>query len=700
MPRLNTINVFLYRVLEKNSDLLAMNLPQAKKENRIDKLNGISVPNPYRWLEDSDNEKVVVWIGAQNRYTDSFLRNKKQIQFCDELVKNFQRVECSNFIPVKGRYFYLERQPNEDQKVLYVKDGLKGTAKKLIDPNGKSENNTISLDYWVPAWSGKYVVYGLSKNGNEMATLYVMDVEKMKNLPEEINDCSYSSVCWLPDDSGFFYTRSFHPDGLPENEERLHVKVFFHKLGDNSENDKLIFGHQRPKDDMIGISLSMDGKFLAIHVSQKWTENEIYIYDRDKEITTPLVIDIAAQFSLNFLNDKAILYTNYKANNYKILFSELNALFQNIEEWREFFPEQKNLLESVSVTANKVLLKYLVNASSEMIILNHSGHEIGKVPLPRFSTLVNVTTRRSEKEFFYEVSSFTFPKVVYRYDPETQQYEKYRVTDNPLNPDDYTIKQEWYESKDGTRVPVFIFHRKEIVLDGKNPTLLYGYGGFAINLNPTFLLGWVPWMERGGIFAVANIRGGGEFGDQWHKSGMKENKQKSFDDFIGAAEYLIAKKYTNTNHLGIFGGSNGGLLVSAVAVQRPDLFKAVCSRVPLIDMVRFPIFGMAMRWIHEYGNPEVKEDLEKILKWSPYHNVKTDVEYPNILFTTAEEDVRVHPLHARKMTALLQSVNKINKILLLTEFEAGHGPGKPISKIVEVQSLVLNFFAQELGLKM
>ena len=676
-----------------------MKIPQTDKDNVVDEINGISVTDPYRWLESGNDKNVIDWIGEQNRYTDSFLKNENQKKFLDELIKNFKVVNFSNPVPVGGRYFYTERQPDEDQMVLYAKDGLNGSPIKLVDPNGKREGNTTTIDYWFPGRTGKYVVYGLSEGGDEMATLYVVDVDKNEHLREKIVHCRYSSVRWLPDDSGFFYTRNPRPESVPKNEEHLHIKVYFHKLGDNPDNDRLIFGEGRPKDDMINLSLSVNGNYLAIHVSQKWTENEIYIYDKDKEKIIPLIVGMPAKFSLQFLNDKAIIYTNYKANNYRILSTPLNDLVKGIDDWREFFSERENLLESIAVTADQILLEYLVNACSEIITLDYSGKKTGKVPLPQYSSLAGISARITEKEFFYGLESFAFPKVIYRFNPEDHQHEKFKVTDNPINPSNYTIKQEWYSSKDGTKVPIFIFHKNEIVQNGKNPTILYGYGGFAFNKTPMFMRSWVPWFERGGVFAVANIRGGGEFGEKWHKGGIKKNKQNSFDDFIAAAEYLIKKRYTDRDHLGILGGSNGGLLVSAVSVQRPDLFKAVCSQVPLTDMARFPKFGIASRWIHEYGNPKIKNDLEKILKWSPYHNVKVGIEYPNILFTTADKDTRVDPLHARKMTAILQSVNKKNKVLIFTEMEAGHGPGKPISKTVEAQSLVLNFFAQKLELK-
>ena len=449
---------------------------------------------------------------------------------------------------------------------------------------------------------------------------------------------------------------------------------------------------------MLEITLSPDGRYLGIEASQTWTENEIYIYDRERKEIKPVITSIASKFSGIFLRDKVLLNTNYKANNYRVLESSYEDVYRPVDEWEEFIPEREFLLESIQATSNKILVEYLVNVCSEVIVFNYQGEEIGKIPLPNYSSLAGISARPEEEEFFYGVESFVFPKILYRYDPVTETYSEYRRTDNPIDPDQYEVRQEWYTSKDGTKVPVFIFYKKGLKLNSKNPTILCGYGGFGSNQTPSFMRNWVPWIERNGVFAMANIRGGGEFGEKWHKDGIKENKQNSFDDFIAAGEYLIAQKYTDNDHLGILGGSNGGLLVSAVGVQRPDLFKAICSRVPLTDMVRFPHFGIAVRWVHEYGNPEVKEDLENILQWSPYHNVKEGVEYPNFFFTTANKDTRVDPLHARKMAACLEEVNKSNCVLVFTEMEAGHGPGKPIVKIVESQALILTFFAKYLDL--
>ncbi|MBI5151722.1 MAG: S9 family peptidase [Candidatus Pacebacteria bacterium] len=676
-----------------------MNFPKTKKEEISDEMFGINVADSYRWLENADSHYVKEWIEAQNKHTDNALRNEIFEVFTDELVKNFKVTTFSNPVPRRGKYFYSERHPDEDHGVLYMKVGIDGAPVKLVDPNGMNSDNTISLDYWRISRTGKYIAYGLSQGGDEMSTLYIKDTDTNKNLADKILQCRNAQATWLPDDSGFFYCRYPEPGTVPKNEEHLHTKVYFHKLGDDPKRDDLIFGKDRPKDDMLVLSLSLDGRYLAISAAQKWTENDIYIYNHETKKTMPFVVGVHAQFSGFFLKDRVIIRTNYKANNYRVLSMPIESMFTPIDEWKEIIPESEYLLESLSPTRDRILAEYLANTCAKVEIFDHDGQHHGEIPLPPYSTLSGISTNREEDEFFYGVTSFTVPKIIYRYIPEENKFVEYRKMDNPINPDDYAVKQEWYTSKDSTRVPMFIFHRKDIAPNTAHATILYGYGGFGHIESPSFKRGFVPWLEHGGIFAVVNIRGGGEFGDDWHKGGIKENKQNSFDDFISAGEFLIKQRYTDSKHLGILGGSNGGLLVSAVAIQRSDLFKAVCSRVPLTDMVRFPMFGMAMRWIHEYGNPKNEEDLKNIVKWSPYHNVKDEKEYPAFLFTTAEKDSRVDPLHSRKMTAMLQSVNKENDVLLFTEKEAGHGSGKPIKKIVEPQALILTFFANKLGLQ-
>lgn len=674
-----------------------INPPETKKEDLVENLHEHEISDPYRWLEDANSPEARSWIDTQNEYTEKHLRGRFFEEFSAELVKNFKVTNFSNPAICKGKYFYQERKPDDDQASLYYSRGLDGEPVKLVDPNGMNEGNTISTDFWNPSPAGKYLAYGLSEGGDEMATLYIKDTETGEDLSERIERCRHSTTRWLPDESGFYYTRHPRPGTIPENEEHMHEKVYFHKIGDNPENDELIFGKDRPKDDMLGISLSMDGRYLAVQSSNTWTKNDIYIYDHETETTTPLIVGMDAKFLIRFLQDRAIIQTNYKADNKRVLSMPLDKLFNPIDEWDETIPESEHLLSGLAMTKSKLIAIYSVDAYSRIKIFDHDGAEKGELPLPPYSSIFGISTDRDEEEFFYGVGSFTFPKIIYRYDPDKNEYEEYRKTENPIDPEDYVIKQEWFASKDGTKVPMFIFHRKDV--SGPASAILYGYGGFGNSRNPQFMRSRVPWIERGGIMAVANIRGGGEFGRKWHEEGIKDKKQNSFDDFISAAEYLIERGYTNKEQLGILGGSNGGLLVSAVEVQRPDLFKAVCSNVPLTDMVRFPQFGIASRWIHEYGDPNKKEDLEDILKWSPYHNVKKEAEYPATLFMTADKDTRVNPMHARKMTALLQAVNKKNGVFLFSEKDAGHASGRPIRKVVEDQALLLAFFAKELGLE-
>ena len=676
-----------------------MNFPLTKKEDVLNEQHGKNIVDPYRWLEDGEDAAVKEWSDAQNSYTNSELNKEMFEEFSDELQRNYFATTFSNPIPVKGRYFYTERKKGEDQPILYVKKGLDGTPIKLIDPNGRRSGNSISLDYWTLSKNGKYVAYGLSEGGNEMATLYVMDTETKENLPDIIPHCQYSSIQWTPDESAFFYTRNPRPGTVKKSEENMHKKVYFHKLGDDPMNDKLIFGEGRSKDDMLSLSSSQDGNYIGIHVYRNWTTNDIYLYNVANAQLTQLLPELHAESTLIFLSNKVLLVTNYLANNSRIFHASFDNILKPIDMWEVFVPEQKQPIEGVRSTKDKVLVEYLHDVVSEVLIFDHDGKRMEKLPIPPLAQIIGISTNRDDEEFFFGVDSFIFPKQLYYFDAEKKTYSLYRTTENPLDTKDYRVVQEWCTSKDGTRIPMFIVHKNDVLLEAKNPTILYGYGGFGTSLTAGFNRKLAPWLVRGGILVIANIRGGCEFGDEWHKAAIKDKKQNSFDDFIAAAEHLIESGYTDSEHIGLLGGSNGGLLVSVVATQKPTLAKAVCAQVPLTDMARFSLFGMASRWIHEYGDPSIKEEFINIMKWSPYHNIKQGMEYPTMLFTTGEQDSRVNPLHARKMTALLQSVNTKNPIFFYCEADAGHGQGKPISKIVESQAMLLSFFSQALGLK-
>lgn len=676
-----------------------MKKPQTKTENKYDKINGIKISDPYRWLEDAKSLETKKWIKQQNKYSLSKLQTKKFEMFSKELAKNYKTDFFSTFIPVNGKYFYQERKSKEDYAVVYIKKKLEGPPVKLIDLNKNKKANTFSLDYWNVSPLGNYLIYGISENGNEMATLYIKNVKTKENLKEVIPNCRYSRTSWLSDESGFYYTRNPRPKEVHEKEAHLYNKVYFHKIGDDPNEDELIFGKDRPKDDMLHINLSFDNKYLAIHVSQTWSENKVFVYNTETKETKLIIEKKSSKFELRFSKDKVFMFTNYKANNYRLLFTSVDNLYQPIDQWEIFVKEKKFLLNNFYISFDKILLSYLKDASYKMEEFDHKGKKIRNLPIPKYSSILGVSVRKNEKEFFVSITSFVFPRKMYYFNPKINSFVEFKKEFSPIEESDYVVKQKWFSSKDKTKVPMFIIHKKGLSKDKKNPTVFRGYGGFSSLETPFFLRAWVPWLERGGVFVLANIRGGGEFGEKWHKSGIKNKKQNTFDDFIAGAEYLIKNNYTNSEKLGITGGSNGGLLVSAVAMQKPDLFKAVTAIVPLIDMVRFYKFGIASRWIHEYGNPEVEEDLKNILKWSPYHNIKKNINYPNFFFLTAENDTRVYPFHSYKMTAFLQSVEKENEVFLFTQTKTGHGAGKPISKTLQNLALVLSFFADKLKLK-
>lgn len=675
-----------------------MNFPKTRREELVESIHGTDVADPFRWLEDSTSTEVKDWTREQNDFLWHNLDQEMFNRVSDELVKTFHSTNYG--VPVRRgeRYFFTKRLPEQDQTVLYYKQGLDGEEIVLVDPN--TQGTTVSLDFWNASRGGRYVAYGLSKGGNEMSTMYILDLETHEDLPYEIPNCRYSIILWLPDETGFYYDRNPREGAVPQDEMHLHTKVYMHKLGDDPNTDKLIFGDGRPKDDMIGLTLSDDARYLAISATNNWTHNDVFIYDSVTRATTPLIHGINSRFSLAFTKDRAFVYTNYKANNFRIVSNSVEDLFKSIDNWTEVLPEQKELLQGMWFTPTKMIVQYLVNVCSKVEVKDHHGRPLEDIPLPPFSTLQGISSNRNHEEFFYSVTSYTFPNSIYRYDPVDTEFKEYDRTDNPINPDDYAVKQEWYASKDGTKVPMFIIRRTDAPL--LSPTVLYGYGGFNHSEEPVFMRNWVTgWVAHGGTFAIANIRGGGEFGENWHKAAMYEKKQNCFDDFIAAGEFLIKEGYTSKEMLGIMGGSNGGLLTAACSVQRPDLFRAVVSSVPLTDMVRFHTSSaVAIRWASEYGNPDNAEDFAYIYKYSPYHNVKPGTEYPPSLYLTSENDTRVNPYHARKMTAMLQLVNKENPVLLYTETDAGHGAGKPIAKIIENSAIRITFMAQELGLKL
>lgn len=678
-------------ILMKNFD--------TKREEINELILNTSIADPYRWLENGESPEVKTWINLQNEYVEKELRGDLFGTFKNELLLSSPKIDFLVPVPGQGRLFYREKKQDEQQYVLYAKDGIDAEPTCVINPNKLSSDGTVVLSSWTESVASAFVAYELSANGSEMGTVYVKNINTGEVLAERLERCRYSSIAWLPDETGFYYTRHPYQGEVPSNEEHLHLKVYFHALGTGQKSDILIFGQGRPLDDMISLKISPNGEHLVISVSHGWAENEIYIYHTAKKTVSLFLGGLKAKFSLSFSHEKVFILTNYKADRKRVLSASLEQWDSTpIEKWIELIPENEYVLESISVSKSKVLAHYLVNVCSEVRMFDHNGVMKDKLPLPSFSAVHSIHTQYYTEEYFYGVRSFIIPFVIYRYSPDTKRIVEYRSMENPLHSEDYIVTQEWCASKDGTKIPLFVIRKKDIEKNSKNPLILSGYGAHGISNRPSFWKNFSPWLVRGGVLVIANIRGGGEFGKKWQEEGSGLTKQNSFDDFIAVAEYLVAQKYTDPQHLGISGGSMGGTLVTAVSVQRPDLFRAVCAEVGILDIVRFHLFGLAVRWTGELGDPRDEKGLKAILSWSPYHNMKEGKEYPSYFFTTGENDTRVNPLHSRKMTALAQWVNKINKVFLRTEVDAGHGAGKSTEKIVESSAYKLSFFAKELGL--
>lgn len=676
-----------------------MKYPSTPPKKLVETIHGYKVTDNYRWLENLSSKTVKDWINAQNKLTDQVISSKLQAKIEKELEKACKFPSLSAPRSRNGLYFGWERKVGQEQAVVYVQHSLHGKKRILIDPNELSQKtgHIVSLESWFLSHKGDYVAYRTSVDGSELAALKVMDVKTGKDI-EKVSDNSSYSLTWLPDDSGFFYTAHPKIGTVPKGEERYHEKTYFHKLGTKPTSDKLIFGNGRPKEDMLSLHLSIDGRWLIISASLDWECNDLYLYDTKTAKTTDLIVGYDANFDIVFTKKHILLFTNYQAPNCRILYSNLKTPPNGLKLWKNFIPERKYKIDNFWVTTNRILVTYQINVSIKGFEFDYNGKEIADLPIPKHASLMGISANKYEAEYFYSYATFITPQVTMHYNPETRKCSELFRLKSTLNETDYEVKQEWFHSKDRTKVPMYIIHHRNVKLDGKNPTILSGYGGFESSNLPYFLRNLVPWLMKGGIFAIANIRGGGEFGKTWHTSAIRKNKQKSYDDFIAAAEHLITKQYTINQRLGIWGGSNGGLLVSAVAVQRPDLFKAVVPQVPLTDMVRFPKFLIASRWISEYGDPNDPKELKYILKYSPYHNVDKDKNYPAFLFTTAVNDTRVHPMHAYKMGALLQSLNSNEPILIYTQNSSGHTGSLTMSRFYKNQARVLAFFAEQLSL--
>lgn len=661
--------------------------PPARKSDQIDDYHGVKVADPYRWLEDLDSAETGAWVEAQNKLTFGFLSEiPARPKIKDRLTKlwNYERYG----VPFKegNNYFYARNSGLQNQAVLYTVTSLDGQPKMLLDPNTLSADGTVALSGTAVSEDGKHMAYGLSASGSDWQEWKVRDVESGKDLSDHIKWVKFSGASWTPDGKGFFYSRYDEPKGDALRGTNYFQKLYYHQLGTPQSEDILVYERPDQKDWLFGGGVTEDGRYLIISIYQG-TDVKTRIYYKDLKAPDAPVVKLLDDFdaSYTFIGNEGsqfLFHVDADAPRGKIIAIDVTKAER--KNWKTIVPEAKETLQTVTLVNHMLVANYLKDAHTQVKIFDTDGKFVREVAFPGLGTATGFGGKAKDKETFYAFTGFTAPTTIYRYDMVTGKSTIFRQPKVDFNPEDYETKQVFYKSKDGTQVPMFITHKKGLKLDGNNPTYLYAYGGFNISLTPAFSVSNLVWMELGGVYAQPNLRGGGEYGEDWHQAGMKLKKQNVFDDFIAAAEWLIANKYTSTPKLAIGGGSNGGLLVGAVMTQRPELFGATLPAVGVMDMLRFQKFTIGWAWVSDYGSSENREEFKALYAYSPLHNIKPGKAYPATMITTADHDDRVWPGHSFKFAAALQEAQGgAAPILIRIETKAGHGAGKPTSKIIE-----------------
>ena len=675
--------------------------PTTKKVDITDNYFGTEIADPYRWLENDTSTETEEWVKAENEVTFAYLAelpNREKIR--QRLTELMDYPKYGAPTKEAGKYFFFKNDGLQNQSVLYITESLDDEAKVLLDPNTLSEDGTIALSSVEISTDGKYLVYMIAESGSDWNEIFVKNIESGKTLEDHIVWVKFSDLSWY--DDGFFYSAYDQPEkGTELSQSNEFQKVFYHKLGTPQTDDKLIIEDIEKPQRMFTAGITENKRFLSISISESTSGNALSVKDLSNEDAQfiPFMESFDSDFNtIDNIGDDIFILTNYKAPKYRLIKININQPAEG--NWTEIIPEKENVLESVRLASGKIVARYMVDAHSEIDIYLYDGTFDSAIVLPGIGSVDSFSGKKEESKAFYSYTSFNTPGEIYQYDFEEKESSLYFRPEVKFNPDDFEVKQEFYPSTDGTKIPMFIVHKKNIELNGKTPTLLYGYGGFNISLTPSFSTSRMTFIENGGIFALANLRGGGEYGEEWHKSGTKLKKQNVFDDFISAAEYLIASKYTNSEHLAIMGGSNGGLLVGAVINQRPDLFKVALPAVGVMDMLRFHKFTIGWAWAGDYGTSEEnKEMFEYLYRYSPYHNIINGGKYPAVLVTTADHDDRVVPAHSFKYIARLQEYNKGSlPVLIRIDTDAGHGSGKPTTKVIEEYTDSLLFLFHHLGI--
>ncbi|MFM9266142.1 prolyl oligopeptidase family protein [Tychonema sp. BBK16] len=712
----------------------AFSYPTTRKIDQTDDYHGVPVSDPYRWLENPDSEETQAWVEAQNAVTFGYL---KEIPAREKIKQRLTQLwDYEKYgIPFKEgeRYFYYKNNGLQNQSILYTLTSLDSEPKVLIDPNTLSEDGTVALGSIAISEDGKLMAYGLSTSGSDWQEWKVRDVETGADLSDHLKWVKFSGASWTHDGKGFFYSRYDEPNEKSKHEDvNYYQKLFYHRLGTAQSEDVLIYHRPDQKEWGFSGGVTEDGKYLIISVWQGTETKNLIFY---KDLTTPesAVVELISEFEAeyNLIDNEGSVFwfqTDLNAPLGRVIAIDINSpppsslagdetppspplskggiqgsppLSKGGIQggFTEIIPEAAETLGGIGILNNQFVTSYLKDAYTQLKIFNLDGSFVRQIALPGIGSAGGFGGKRHETETFYAYTSFTAPNTIYSYNMLTDESKIYRQPKVDFNPDDYETKQIFYPSKDGTQVPMFITHKKGLQLDGNNPTYLYAYGGFGISLTPSFSVSRVVWLEMGGVCVTACLRGGGEYGEAWHQAGTKLNKQNVFDDFISAAEWLIANKYTQPAKLAIAGGSNGGLLVGACMTQRPELFGAALPAVGVMDMLRFHKFTIGWAWTSEYGSPENAEEFPTIYGYSPLHNLKPGTAYPATMITTADHDDRVVPAHSFKFASALQEMHAgENPVLIRIETKAGHGAGKPTAKVIEELADEWAFLVRELDI--
>ncbi len=728
--KLLTILTLAFFVMTSSAQ--TFNYPKPRKVDQADDYHGTKVADPFRWLEDPKSEGYEDWIAAENKLTNGYLETIPERQAIKErITKLFNYEKYSSPSKIGSHYFYSKNDGLQNQSVLYITDSIRDNGRVFLDPNKLSADGTAALAGTSFTDDGKLMAYGVAIAGSDRSEWRVKDVETGQDLPDVLKPNRQGGISWLKDGKGFFYSRFPQAkEGAELREQSFNQQLYFHKLGAPQSEDVLIYERPDDKEFFVGGGVTEDGAFLIINVGKGTSPQNMVYYKslanfnmatglsngyeggidikgddekaqmaRRNQQINPLVMELRANYTF-IGNDGRNFYflTDDKASRGKVVVCDTMT---KLGTWKVLIPEAAETLQSVDFINNQFVLNYLKDAYTQIKIHDLDGKFLRDVKLPGIGSAGGFGGKRFDTETFYNYSSFNAPPTIYSYDMKTGASEIFRESKVDFSPNDFEVKQVFYTSKDGTRVPMFIVHKKGIKLDGKNPTILYGYGGFNISLTPNFSASRVVWMEMGGVYAVPSLRGGSEYGEAWHEAGTKLKKQNVFDDFIGAAEWLIKNKYTKPAKLAISGGSNGGLLVGATLNQRPDLFGAALPAVGVMDMLRFTKFTIGWAWTSDYGSPDNASEFNAIYKYSPLHNIKKGGKYPAVMVTTSDHDDRVVPAHSFKYTATLQEANANNRrpILIRIEVKAGHGAGKPTTKVIQEQADIYGFLVRELGMK-